>query len=141
MTFTCTTLMPRMKYLDLTERPLYRDFNISICNVKLFFPPPWSLSHIPLTSAYAQTCIALSSSHSHPPTTATQSPLSYRAEIQEVAEFLVSFHCSHSLLLFVHTLQFLINPTREICRYRILMALANTKRSYMFLLNRDDGKG
>lgn len=35
---------------------------------------PWSLSHFPQTSAYAQTCIALSSSQCHPPTTATQNP-------------------------------------------------------------------
>lgn len=74
-----------------------------------------------------------------PRTTQTALPLSYRAEIQEVAEFLVSSHCSHSLLLFVHTLQSLINPMREICRYRILMALASIKKGYMQLIkNRED---
>lgn len=65
-----------------------------------------------------------------PRTTPAALPLSYRTEIQEVAEFLVSSHCSHSLLLFVHNLQSLINPTREICRYRTLMALVS-KEIYM----------
>lgn len=69
-----------------------------------------------------------------PRTTPAALPLSYRTEIQEVAEFLVSSHCSHSLLLFVHNLQSLINPTREICRYRTLMALAS-KEIYMELVS------
>lgn len=75
-----------------------------------------------------------------PRTTPAALPLSYRTEIQEVAEFLVSSHCSHSLLLFVHNLQSLINPTREICRYRILMALAS-KEIYMELVSNKKKNG
>lgn len=76
-----------------------------------------------------------------PRTTPAALPLSYRTEIQEVAEFLVSSHCSHSLLLFVHNLQSLINPTREICRYRTLMALAS-KEIYMELVsNKKNSRG
>lgn len=41
--------------------------------------------------------------------------LSYRTEIQEVVEFLVCFHCSHSLLLLVHAPSVLKKPyEREI---------------------------
>lgn len=67
------------------------------------------------------------SSYCHSKVTQSAVPLSYRTEIQEVAEFLVSFHCSHPLLLFAHNLRSLINPKREICRHRILTALADKK--------------
>lgn len=62
----------------------------------------------------------------HPPPGSTRalvlhpSPtLSYRTEIQEVAEFLVCFHCSHSLLLLVHAPLCLTNPTRERFTYGV----------------------